>query len=104
MLWGNKFGGESQINSSKKITINLNENSSFTFTKKDDKSPDRGISNTQTEDSKFEELEIQECSPTDFPSINIPRKFASSGAGVVFEKHLERMNEVCDNKPSRNST
>ena len=104
MRWGNKFGGESQNNSPPPIARKLNEDSSFTFTKKDEKSPVKDISKTITEESKIEELEIEECSPKDFPSVNIPRKFTSSGAGEVFEKHLERINDIyCNNKTSKNS-
>jgi len=59
MRWGNKFGGESQNNSPPPIARKLNEDSSFTFTKKDEKSPVKDISKTITEESKIEELEIK---------------------------------------------
>lgn len=106
MRWGNKFGGESQNNSPPPTEVRgSNQSSSFTFTKKDDKSPNKNESKVITEETKFEELEIQECSPRELPSINVPKRFTSSCAGEVFDKHIDRINNTLEpSHQSRNST
>lgn len=78
---------------------------SFTFTKKDEKSPLQEYSKLQTDDSKFEQLEIEECSPNELPSVNMPKRYAISGAGIIFEKQvLDKANFLNKTKSSRNST
>lgn len=96
---------DSQNNSPNGGNRNSNDNFSFTFTKKDDKSPQKEFSRTQTDDSKFEQLEIEECSPNELPSVNMPKRFVQSGAGEIFEKHmLDKINGITKTKSSRNSS
>ena len=105
MRWGNKFASDSQRNSPLSSKKDLKDNLSFTFTKRDDKSPRKEISKIFTEDSKSDQLEIQECSPSELPSVNIPKRSAVSGAGEIFEKHiLDKMNFKGKAKSSRNNS
>lgn len=105
MRWGNKFVSESRNNSPQWTARTVKEPSSFTFTKKDERSPNKEFSRSHTEDSKIEQLEIEECSPNELPSVNLPKRFVSSGAGEIFEKHLlERIPGMEKIKSSRNST
>lgn len=60
MRWGNKFAFDSKNNSPLALNSRSNDNMSFTFTKKDDKSPQKDYSKTQTEDSKLDQLEVEE--------------------------------------------
>jgi hypothetical protein len=105
MRWGNKFASDSKNNLLQGAARVSNENSSFTFTKKDEKSPQKDLSRSHTEESKIEQLEIEECSPNELPSVKIPKRFVSSGAGEIFEKHLlDRIHGIEKTKSSRNST
>lgn len=105
MRWGNKFGLDSKFNSPDKQGRNSQDNLSFTFTKNDDKSPHKEFSRTQTNDSKFDNLDVDECTPNELPSVNVPKRFTSSGAGELFEKHvLKRFDGVQNSKSSRNSS
>ena len=103
--WGDKFASDSFWNTPLINKGVSSDNLSFTFTKKDDKSPGQEISRVQTDDSKFEQLEVEEWSPNELPSVNMPKRYAMSGAGVVFEKHvLDKANYLNKTKSSRNST
>jgi hypothetical protein len=104
MRWGNKFVSDSKNNSPVGGRTS-NDNFSFTFTKKDDKSPQKEFSRTHTDESKFDQVEIEECSSHDLPTANIPKRSAMSGAGIMFEKHiLDKMNLLTNVRSSRNNS
>ena len=103
--WGDKFINDSDLNTPVVNKRKSNDNLSFTFTKKDEKSPWLENSKLQTDDSKFEQLEIEEWSPNELPSVNMPKRYAMSGAGVIFEKQiLDKAHYLNKTKSSRNST
>lgn len=58
MRWGNKFAFDSN-NNSPLGQSRTNDNMSFTFTKRDEKSPQREPK-SEIEDSKFEQVEVEE--------------------------------------------
>lgn len=86
MRWGNKFAFDSSQNSPKQADTTIKDHMSFTFTERDQRSPDKDISNTHTEESKIDHLDIEEWSPEEFPSVKVPKRFVTSCAGVIFEK------------------
>lgn len=78
---------------------------SFTFTKRDERSPNKDYSKTYTEESKIEQLEIEECSPDEFPSVKVPKRFVTSGTGVAFEKNVfDKMQNMNKLESSRNNS
>ncbi|CAI2371581.1 unnamed protein product [Moneuplotes crassus] len=95
MKWGVNLECESLKNYLHHEEYPCDDSKSSIFTKGDQKNQNQEEFKLTHEETKLEEPRIQECSPADLPSINIPKRFVSSCQGEIKEKMLDRINRTC---------